>query len=64
MKESTRKRKNASKGFRQLGGDEWVRNRLYRVLADGKLAFDAMMLRAEIVTRTGTGIEYQGKFLH
>jgi transposase-like protein len=44
MKESTRKRKNASKGFRQLGGDEWVRNRLYRVLADGKLAFDAMML--------------------
>lgn len=44
MKESTRRRKNASKGFRQLGGDEWVRNRLYRVLADGKLAFDAMML--------------------
>jgi len=44
MKESTRKRKNASKGFRQLGGEEWVRNRLYRVLADGKLAFDAMML--------------------
>lgn len=44
MKESTRKRKNASKGFRQVGGDEWVRNRLYRVLAEGKLAFDAMML--------------------
>ena len=30
MKESTRRRKNASKGFRQVGGDEWVRNRLYR----------------------------------
>jgi len=44
MKESTRRRKNASKGFRQVGGDEWVRNRLYRVLAEGKLAFDAMML--------------------
>jgi len=44
MKESTRRRKNASKGFRQVGGDEWVRNRLYRVLAEGKLAFDGMML--------------------
>jgi putative transposase len=43
MKESTKKRKEASKGFRQLGGDAWVRDRLYRVLADGKLAFDAMM---------------------
>jgi transposase-like protein len=44
MKESTRKRKNASKGFRQLGGDEWITDRLYRVLADGKLAFDGLML--------------------
>jgi transposase-like protein len=43
MKESTKKRKEASKGFRQVGGDTWVQDRLYRVLADGKLAFDSVM---------------------
>ena len=43
MKESTKKRKNASKGFRQMGGDEWVRNRLYRVLLNRKLAFDVII---------------------
>jgi putative transposase len=44
MKESTKKRKEATKGFRQVGGDTWVQDRLYRVLAEGKLAFDSMML--------------------
>ncbi|MBU1949797.1 MAG: transposase [Candidatus Eisenbacteria bacterium] len=44
MKRSTRERKIASKGFRQLRGDEWARNRLCKVLMEGKLAFDAMML--------------------
>jgi len=44
MKEDTQKRKNASKGFRQVGGDEWVKDRLYRVLVEGKQAFDVMML--------------------
>ena len=44
MKESTRKRKKANQAFRQLRGEEWLADRLFRVLADGKLAFDGMML--------------------
>jgi len=44
MKESTRRRKNANRAFQQLGGAGWIADRLYRVLADGKLAFDAMMV--------------------
>jgi len=44
MKEITRRRKKANQAFRQLGGEEWIADRLYRVLADGKLAFDAMMM--------------------
>ncbi len=44
MKESTRRRKKANGAFRQLGGEQWIADRLYRVLADGKLAFDAMMV--------------------
>ena len=46
-KESTKPRKNASKGFREVGGGKWGRNGLYRVLADGKLAFDVLMLEME-----------------
>ena len=30
MKENTRRRKKASRGFRKLAGDGWVRDRLYR----------------------------------
>jgi transposase-like protein len=44
MKESTRRRKKASRGFRQVGGDAWMTDRLFRVLVDGKLAYDSIML--------------------
>ena len=44
MREDTKRRKKASRGFRQISGEEQIRNKLYRILVEGKLAFDSMML--------------------
>lgn len=44
MKESTKQRKKSSHKFIQLNSEEWMRDRLFRVMIEGKRAFDSMML--------------------
>ena len=44
MKRDTIRRKIATKGFRQISEDEWLRNQMYGILAAGKQAFDRTML--------------------
>lgn len=44
MRRDTIRRKNATRVFRQMEGEAEVRDKLYRVLVDGKQAFDAFML--------------------
>lgn len=44
MREDTIGRKIATKGFRQIAGDDWARDRMYGILSAGKQAFDQMML--------------------
>lgn len=43
MRRDTIRRKIATKGFRQLSNDDWLRDRICGILSAGKLAFDATM---------------------
>jgi len=43
MRKDTVQRKKAMKGFREVAGDEWLMEHMYRVMASGKLAFDSLM---------------------
>ena len=40
MKRETRNRKNATKVFKQLNGESWLQDQVYRVVAGGKMAMD------------------------
>ena len=44
MRRDTIQRKNATKGFRTATGDDWMTNRMFQVIANGKQAFDSIML--------------------
>ena len=44
MRKDTIQRKNATATLRQLRGDEWMIERMYQVIAQGKQAFDAFAL--------------------
>lgn len=44
MREDTIGRKIATKGFRQMAGDDWARDQMYGILSAGKQAFDQMMM--------------------
>ncbi len=44
MKRDTILRKNASQTFKKLRGTDWVVERMYQVLSQGKRAFDSLML--------------------
>lgn len=44
MRRDTIQRKKASKGFREIGGDDWLIEHMYKVMLAGKQAFDGMML--------------------
>lgn len=44
MRQDTRQRKNARNGFQTATGDDWMRDRMLRVMKDGKEAFDGIML--------------------
>ena len=44
MRKDTKQRKNASKGFLAATGNDWMINRMFQVMANGKQAFDSVML--------------------
>jgi len=44
MRRDTILRKNASQTFKKLRGTDWVVERMYQVLSQGKRAFDSLML--------------------
>jgi putative transposase len=44
MRPDTIRRKNATKGFRQISGENAIVDRMYQVLTEGKRAFDALMM--------------------
>ena len=44
MRQDTIRRKNATKAFRQISGEDEIVNRMYQVLTEGKRAFDAFMM--------------------
>lgn len=44
MRRDTRTRKNASEGFKRIKGNDWLVERMYQVLSQGKQAFDGWML--------------------
>lgn len=45
MKETTRKRKKATIGFKEACGKQWMLEQLYRVYESGKQGFDLMMMK-------------------
>ena len=44
MKVNTRNRKKAIKGFKQMYGRQEIIDRMYQIMANGKLGLDAVML--------------------
>lgn len=44
MRKDTINRKIATKGFRQIAGDGWITDHLYRIMTVGKQALDGVML--------------------
>lgn len=44
MRKDTIKRKKATKGFRQLSGDDHLRDKMFCVMAEGKRAFDGFVM--------------------
>lgn len=44
MRKDTIRRKNATKAFRQISGEDEIVNRMYQVLTEGKRAFDSFMM--------------------
>ncbi len=44
MRKDTINRKIATKGFRQIAGDAWISDQLYRIMTIGKQALDGVML--------------------
>ena len=43
MRRDTINRKIATKGFRQIAGDAWITDQLYRIMTLGKQALDGVM---------------------
>lgn len=43
MRKDTKIRKNASKAFRAATGDDWMRERMFRIISEGKKALDGLM---------------------
>jgi len=43
MRRDTKNRKIATKGFRQIAGDAWITDQLYRIMISGKQALDGVM---------------------
>lgn len=44
MRKDTKKRKNATQGFRAATGEDWMMDRMFRIIADGKQALDGAMM--------------------
>ena len=44
MRKDTIQRKNARNGFRKATGEDWMRDKLFQVIANGKQAFDSTMM--------------------
>lgn len=44
MRKDTIQRKNATKGFRAATGEDWMITKMFQVMADGKQAFDGVMM--------------------
>lgn len=44
MRRDTINRKNATKGFRRIGGEDWITDQLYKIMTLGKQALDGVML--------------------
>jgi transposase-like protein len=44
MRKDTIQRKNARNGFRAVTGEDWMRDRLFQVIANGKQALDSTMM--------------------
>ena len=44
MRRDTRQRKNATRGFREATGDDWMRDKMFQIMTSGKKAFDGVML--------------------
>jgi putative transposase len=44
MRKDTIRRKNATKAFRQVSEDDWVRDQMFRVMVEGKKAFDGVLM--------------------
>ena len=44
MRKDTIQRKKATKGFRQLSEDDWVKDQMLRVMVEGKRAFDGVLM--------------------
>jgi putative transposase len=44
MRKDTIQRKNASKGFKAATGDDWMTDRLFQIIANGKQALDGAMM--------------------
>ena len=44
MRKDTIQRKNARNGFRAVTGEDWMRDRLFQVIANGKQALDNTMM--------------------
>lgn len=44
MRLDTINRKRASKGFREIAGDEWLAEQMFSVMLSGKQAFDGLMM--------------------
>ena len=44
MRRDSRQRKNATRGFREATGDDWMRDRMFQIMTSGKRAFDGVML--------------------
>ena len=58
MRRDTILRKHASRTFKELRGTDWVVERMYQVLSQGKRAFDSLMLEmSQMVAEAITYIE-------
>lgn len=44
MRKDTIQRKNASRGFQAATGEDWMRDRMFQVISEGKRAFDGVMM--------------------
>jgi hypothetical protein len=44
MRKDARQRKNASKGFKATAGKNWLMDRMFQIMTNGKQSFDSVMM--------------------